>query len=259
MHSIDQYAYHSKLRNWNPVVKCIYSVFCIILCIALKNIPVSLAVFAGNTILITVIGKSPMRGYLKSLRIPATFLLLSTAAILFHISENPMDGFAIPIGSFYITNTRDQLFYGLQLLTTAIASVTGLYALSFTTPMTDVLMALRKMHCPDLLVELMLLIYRFIFLLQETAHQIQISQQSRLSNQTLRTQFKSFGLLGSSLFILAMKRSFAIYDAMESRCFQGTLNVLEESIPLRVQQTAMFAGLGMFYVLTGLAVIYLGI
>ena len=46
--------------------------------------------------------------------------------------------------------------------------------------MTDILGACRKLHLPSLLIELMLLIYRFIFVLSETAHSITISQQSRL-------------------------------------------------------------------------------
>lgn len=61
-----------------------------------------------------------------------------------------------------------------------------MYFLALNTPVTDVTMALERMHVPHLLVELMELIYRFIFVLTETASRIRLAQESRLGYQGLR-------------------------------------------------------------------------
>ena len=95
----------------------------------------------------------------------------------------------------------------------------------------DILDVLKKLHCPKILIELMLLIYRFIFVLLETASAISMSQDCRLGNKNYRTALKSFGMMGSVLMIRAISRSNRLYDAMEARCYDGTIHVLSESRP----------------------------
>ena len=135
---------------------------------------------------------------------------------------------------------------------TALSAVSSLYFLSLNTVMTDILCACRKLHFPSLLTELMLLIYRFIFVLFETASSITVSQQSRLGNRSFKTRIRSFGKLGSSLFILALKRSGALYDAMESRCYDGSIRVLSREQPAKAGEIAVIALYGAVLVLVWL-------
>ena len=99
----------------------------------------------------------------------------------------PFDAAAVPLGTYYLTASYASIRKGIQMILTALASVSCLYFLSFNTPMTDVLSVLKKLHCPDLLVELMLLIYRYIFLLLDISFCISLSQDSRLGNRDLKT------------------------------------------------------------------------
>ena len=77
----------------------------------------------------------------------------------------------------------------------------------------------------------MLLIYRYIFLLLDISFCISLSQDSRLGNRDLKTSMRSFGAMVSVLLIRAMARSGALYDAMEARCYDGRLQVLDEQYP----------------------------
>ena len=203
------------------------------------------------------ISKSGCTGILKLLTIPLAFLAAGTAAIRINISKMPLDAFAFSVGEWYITGSRsglyqgwklgewyitgsrNGLYQGWKLCATALAAVTCLYFLSLNTVMTDILGACRKLRLPSLLIELMLLIYRFIFVLFETASSIMISQQSRLGNRDFKTRVRSFGALGTSLFILSLKRSNALYDAMESRCYDGRIQVLSREQPVRVGEVVM--------------------
>ena len=169
--------------------------------------------------------------YMHFMTIPLAFLILSTLAIMFNISRTPLDLFAIPMGNWYLTSSRDSFRYSLQLILTALSSVSCLYFLSFSTPIPDILNVLGTMHCPKLLIELMLLIYRFIFVLLSVASAITTSQQSRLGNKDYKTSLKSFSAMVSVLFIRSFKRANALYDAMESRCYDGTIHVLNETVP----------------------------
>ena len=209
-------------------------------------------VFAVNGVLTVGKGEIPLFRYIKLLMIPLAFLAAGTAAVMINVSRTPMDAFALPAGEWYITGSCEGIRRGLRLCVTALSAVSSLYFLSLNTVMTDILCACRKLHFPSLLTELMLLIYRFIFVLFETASSITVSQQSRLGNRSFKTRIRSFGKLGSSLFILALKRSGALYDAMESRCYDGSIRVLSREQPAKAGEIAVIALYGAVLVLVWL-------
>ena len=231
MITIDKLCYHSRLRYENAGEKFAFAMVTLCICVISRSIEVSCIVLLVTGLLTVWKGGVSFSRYLRFMTVPLTFLLLSTAAVMFHIRRSPMDLFAFPIGEWYFTTNIHSFFYGIQLILTALSAVSCLYFLSFTTPMPDILEVLRKLHCPKLIIELMLLIYRFIFVLMETASAITTSQNCRLGNKDYRTSLKSFGMLGSSLMIRAVRRSNKLYDAMEARCYDGTIRVLSESKP----------------------------
>ena len=87
----------------------------------------------------------------------------------------------------------------------------------------------------------MLLIYRYIFVLLDVAYFISTSQNARLGHKDLRTSIKSFGGMVQALFIRAMKRSRNLYDAMEARCYDGEIRVLEENHEVSRRNIIMIA------------------
>lgn len=69
------------------------------------------------------------------------------------------------------------------------------------------------------------------------ADNIHKAQQVRLGNRNYKTSIKSFGQLISVVFIRAMKKSNILYDAMESRCYDGRMKVLSETYAPRKKIT----------------------
>lgn len=228
---IDKLCYNSRLRYVNTSEKFAFSLLTLCFCIISRSILMALIVLLVNGILTVGIGRIPFFRYRRLLLVPLVFLLLSTIALLINVSPVPLDGYALPLGSIYITASRSSLFHALQLICTAMASVSCLYFLALNTTMTDILDQFRRLHVPGLLVELMLLIYRYIFVLLDVAYHIITSQHSRLGNKDFKTACKSFGGMVSVLFVRSMKKAGALYDAMESRCYDGTIRVLTEDHP----------------------------
>ncbi len=134
----------------------------------------------------------------------------------------------LTIGEYYLTSSLSDMYRGIGLIVTALGAVSCLYFLAMNTPMTEICEVLKRMHCPTLFIELMLLTYRFIFILLEVASAILTAQKSRLGNRNFRTSLDSFGKMVSILFIRSLKKSTHLYDAMESRCYNGELNVLRD-------------------------------
>jgi len=172
--------------------------------------------------------------------VPLTFLVLSTIAVVVNISKTPLDAYALSLGKYFITGSYAGLWKGIQLCITALASVSCLYFLSLNTTMTDILAVMKKMKIPNLFIELMLLIYRYIFILLDVARHIGLSQDSRLGNKDYKTSIKSFSGLVSALFIRAMKKSRSLFDSMEARGYDGEIKVLEEHYPIKKNTVILF-------------------
>lgn len=238
---IDKLCYKSRLRYVNASEKFVYATLSLIICVVGRSIPAALLLFAVNGILTVRKGGIPLSRYIKLLRIPAAFLVIGIAAVIVNVSKTPLDAFALQIGEWYLTGSREGIERGVNLFLTAFAAVSCLYFLSLSTTITDLLGVLKKLHVPALVTELMLLIYRFIFLLTETASSVMTAQDCRLGNRDFRTKVKSFGGMGTAVFVKAVKRSNAMFDAMESRGYDGTIRVLSEEHPAKAGEIGMIA------------------
>lgn len=256
MLTIDKLSYQSKLRYINAGEKFAFAVTTLLFCVVSRSMVLALLVLAVMGILTVQKGGIPLSRYLHLLTIPLVFLLLNVLILGLSIRRTPLEVFAISFGSWYLTASRETLHYALQIFLTAMASVSCLYFLSCNTPMTDILGVLKKLHIPKLLIELMLLIYRFIFVLLECAHAIGAAQRARLGNRDYRTSLHSFGALCSCLFIRAVKRSGVLYDAMESRCYDGAIRVLSEDHPPKKKEIAAIAAFELLLLLITLIVRY---
>lgn len=225
---IDKLCYSSKLRYKSPFLKTAFSVGLLILCVVSRSIVVSLLIMLLMGSLTVLVGGTSFKRYRHFMLIPLAFLLLSTIAIMVNLSPEPLSRVAIPFGQSYLTVSWEGFIQCVNLTLTALAAVSCLYFLTLTTPLTDILLVLRKCKCPHLIIELMMLIYRFIFVLFELASSLYQSQACRLGHKDLRTTWNSMGKLMAVLLVRAMQKSNRLFDAMESRCYNGTIIVLEE-------------------------------
>ena len=114
---IDKLCYNSRLRYVNTSEKFAFSLLTLCFCIISRSILMALIVLLVNGILTVGIGRIPFFRYRRLLLVPLVFLLLSTIALLLNVSPVPLDGYALPLGSIYITASRSSLFHALQLIT----------------------------------------------------------------------------------------------------------------------------------------------
>ena len=113
---IDKLCYHSRLRYENAGEKFAFAIITLCICVMSRSIAVAGIVLAVTGVLTVKKGGVPVSCYLRFLTAPIIFLLLSTIAIMFHLSRTPMDMFAIPVGNWYITTSYSSFFYAVQLI-----------------------------------------------------------------------------------------------------------------------------------------------
>ncbi|GFP75577.1 cobalt ECF transporter T component CbiQ [Clostridium fungisolvens] len=232
MFSIDKLAYISELRRVNPTEKFIFAIFTMFICIALNSTVISVIVLLLMSGITVFKGKIPLGTYVKLMSLPLSFLIVGIITIainIVHSADNLIFGFNIL--NIKLGCTSESFETATSLFFKSLASVSCLYFLTLSTPLFEVLSVLKKLRVPKLFVELMGLIYRFIFVLLDTVNMIYTSQNSRLGYSTLRLSYNSLAKLISSLFISSYKRSQDIYTAMESRCYDGDIDLLEENYP----------------------------
>jgi len=228
MISIDKFAYISGLKKVNPMEKFIFAMVTMFVCIALNNIIDSIIILLLMAIITVFKGKIPLKTYIRFMSLPLAFLILSVLTIAINVVGTSSGLiFSFSIFNIKFGCTYESILTATRIFFKSLASVSCLYFLTLNTPIFEVLSVLKKLKVPKLFVELMGLIYRFIFVLLDTANMIYISQNSRLGYSTLKTGFNSLGKLIANLFISSYKRSQDIYTAMESRCYDGDINLLE--------------------------------
>lgn len=227
MISIDKLAYISELRKVNPIEKFIFAIVTMFLCIICNNIKVSIIVFMLMSLITVFKGKTTLNIYLKLILVPLAFLIIGTITIAINIGENNDFLLSTRILNVNLGLTKESILLSIGVLFKALSAVSCLYFLSLSTPIVELLSVLRKLKVPKLFIELMSLIYRFIFILLETVNMIYISQNSRLGYSNIKSSYNSLGKLITSLFISSYKRSEDMYIALESRCYDGEINVIE--------------------------------
>lgn len=226
--AIDFYAYASKIRHWNPSFKVALSVLTLILCIGLNSPYVSIAVIVSMAYITVVKGGLPLHEYFSVLMIPIVFILLGTFTIGIDFSSQPIGQYNLNLGFCYVFTSAAKLKEMIFLILKVFGAISAMQMMTLSTPSSEIISVLRKAHVPKLIIELMNLIYRYIFILLDVYAKMKNSADSRQGSCDFKTSCYTFGSVASNMLVVSLKKANAYYNAMEARCYDGELLFLEE-------------------------------
>ena len=98
--------------------------------------------------------------------------------------------------------------------------------LALTTPAADLVGGMRRLGMPAEIAEMSLLMYRFLFLLTDTAEAMNAAQTARLGHVTYGRHMKSLSLLIANLMPRAFARARSLEVGLAARGWRGELRVL---------------------------------
>lgn len=225
---MDLYAVKSGLANVNPDFKFWVGVLSLCLCLLSPNGITSIVISIAMIGIILRIGKVKAKDYFRFIQIPLSFILLSQVVLLFDFSKFNVGEISIPFYGYYIIATKETFNYSVLVSIKALCSVTCLYMISLSTPMYEIIAVLRRCKVPEIMIELMYLIYRFIFVLLEAYQNMKQSAKTRLGNTNLIRSYHSFFGICMNLFVISYQKASKHFDAMEARGYNGHLRFLEE-------------------------------
>lgn len=228
---LDSLAYTNKLRNIPPIAKVIFSLVNFAIAFFLHP-PIQLILALWMGFCVVVFAGISIKFYLKLLMAASIFMLMSLPALIINLVDYQIWELVkndvwqgLIFGSHYIYLSRQGINQAFTIFCRSFASISCLYFLILSTPFTDILQVLRQWGFPRILTELLLLMYRFIFVLLRTANQLWIAQNSRGGYRTWKTGINSFALLVGQLLQRSLQQYHEFGKGLESRGFNGEIRV----------------------------------
>jgi cobalt/nickel transport system permease protein len=228
---IDTIAYTNRLRQLPPVHKLLFA--SVLLAIAyLSQVHIQLSIAVWMSIWIVVYAGISAKLYFQLLSIAIGFWLTSLPALaigaidLAHLATVRADIWqGWTVGNYYLYLSFQGIQQAAIVGSRALATTTCVYFAILTIPFVDILDILRRLGCPVLLIDLLMLMYRFIFLLLETASQLWTAQQSRGGYRTRQLWLKSLGLLVGQLLRRTLENYRQMSLTLAARGFTGDFRV----------------------------------
>lgn len=219
---IDKYAYTNKLKDANPMFKFIFSLLMLIISLSLKKITIIFLIFCFMSSITIYVVNISFKKYFKLLCIPITFLLISIITMIISVDNTPTSFLLqISLGKYYIGITQIGIERGLLLFFRSLGSLTCTYFLALTIPMNQLIQVFKKLHLSKTIIEIMVLVYRFIFIFLEESKELYVAQNLRFGYKGIRNSYKSTAILIKILFVRVMERYDELNISLETKLFNG--------------------------------------
>jgi len=124
--------------------------------------------------------------------------------------------------------------------------------------MTELFSVLRLIKIPKIVLEIAMLMYRYIFVFLSEAITMYHTQETRLGYSSVKKSIKSLGMLGSNLFIRTWMKGEQSYITMESRCYDGTIKTFKKQRNINTIRNSNLALLVLFEVMLIIGLYFTG-
>jgi cobalt/nickel transport system permease protein len=232
-HRIDGLAYTNRLRHLPPAHKLGFAIGLLGLSL-IAPVRVQLLISSWLTVAIVAYAGIPSWLYVRLLMLPTGFWLASLPPLIIHgvstqtLSISQADVWhqhSLLVGPIALYISQTGLHQVGQLIPRVWACISCTYFILLTVPFTQLLQTLRHFNVPTLLIELLLLMYRFIFNLLAIADDLWIAQQARSGYRTYRRGLFSLSLLVGQLLQRTLEDYRQLSLAIEARGFNGEFRV----------------------------------
>ena len=216
---IEQCAYGNRWRFVSPAAKAVFSLGGFVAAFAAGRAEAA-ATVAALIAVVTLFGASiPPGRYLRIALPPLGFLMLGCVSL----------GYSLDFagGALVVHWLPEGWGPPLQLAARSLGALAAMLFLALTTPMVDLIAFFRRLHVPEVLLEIMVLCYRMLFVFSEAMRDTRTAQAARLGYATPRLALRSLGSLTANLTVQIWQRAHALHVAAQSRNNDGTFRFLE--------------------------------
>jgi cobalt/nickel transport system permease protein len=233
--NLDSVAQQSALRHINTGTKLILSLGSLILCLISPFPVIPLISGIVLSLVLLIPGRTSPRLYGEVLLGPAVFTVLSVMVLLFLLGGGDVIWQFNPVSWINLTITTGALSQSTLVLFRVFGCSVALFFIVLTTPMTDLFNGMKRIWIPIELIDLMMIIYRYIFIIYAQAVEIWQAQVMRLGYSRGREAVRSFSMLCGMLFISSWIAGENLIRAMDCRCYNGVFPSLDLAEPMEMR------------------------
>jgi len=239
--SLDALAQKSRLNGINSALK-FWTLFALmIISVASTSSAAGVFLMIASLVLAVFVGGLKLSNYIRIITLPIAFLLMGGLALLFEVTSEPIGVLNFNAFGFWLCVSENAQSQTALTMSRAFGAVSCLMLLTVSTPMPEIINVLRRARCPELIIDLMYLIYRYIFILLSLHHEMHDAAKSRLGFRDYRTSLRSTGRIYSNLLGRSYQFACKNFDAMESRCYSTGIRFLERKNKIIYMQAAVSA------------------
>ncbi len=226
-------AFTNAWRHRNPWEKVLFGGGLLLVTFFVAPFPWCVAIALLVTLAATAGAKIPVSSWLGVLSVPVSFAILTAFGILVEIDHSSSAGFSVGLD-------WNGLPLAAGLLLRSVAAISCLAFIGWTTPLMELIPVFQRLGIPAVLIDLALMIYRFLFVTATTLGEMRRAQSWRLGRADYRSRMRALSMLASGLFLRCVQRARRLEDGIESRGYQGRLWVLA---PRSAASPAAIAGI----------------
>lgn len=178
------------------------------------------SVLAAATALVVLLGPARVApGVLaRVVAAPLAFIVVGALSVLVSLQWEAGPALAV---------TDETRRTALNLLGRGTAGTLGVLVIAATTPMVDLLGALRRLRVPEACIDVAALVYRLVLVLFATLFQMGEAQAARLGYRDRRTTLRSSAALGAGLLLRSWDRARRLEEGLAGRGYSGSLPSLD--------------------------------
>ncbi len=217
--AVDDAAWASAWRTRSPLDK-------LLLCGGLVGCALALPVWPGGVLValaavVLALGPArvPARTFGRAVRWPLAFVAVGALTAVVTVDGGGL-GWAPGAG-----------VRAGELVGHSVAGGAAVLLLATTTPMTDLLDALRRLRVPAAVVDVAGVTYRMLFVLLQSLRTIREAQTARMGHSTWRLSYRSSGMLAAAVLTRSWDRARRLQEGLAGRGMEAGLQVLPEARP----------------------------
>ena len=219
---MDALAYSSRMLNWAPLGKLLLVVVVLVVNVMTDSVITALAVLALGLVLMAY--STNMRiPFMLGVAIGEAVLILIVACGIISINGDTSQPCIWGADFLWLDlyMTADSFNQAWLVMLRAVAGITVMMAFATSTPIPHLAQALRQIRVPDEICEIVVLIYRYAFLLLERMDTMWSAANSRLGFTGFKRSMRTIASIAVGIFTSSMNLADKAQVSLDCRGYRG--------------------------------------
>lgn len=220
MFAMDEISYASPFKDWSPLGKLTLVTALLVASLMASSIAIPLSIFLIGFALLFISTRLRFPPVIALALLEGLFIFAIGALVIALVTAGET-AWSLDLGMITLNFSRQGLDLALLVFLRAVAGVTVMLFFATSTPVPYLANALRQIRLPKEIVELIVLIYRYSFLLLEQMGTMYTAAQCRLGFRGIKNKIKTPSRIAVGMFTRSLDVAERSQVALNCRSFSG--------------------------------------